>query len=134
MTRGCVDANVILRYLTGEPADLAERAARIIDSESELLLADVTLAEVGFVLTRHYGIPRVAVVDSLIALVRRSNITTWQVDKDLVIQALQLCRPSGRVSFADALLWAIARSAADATVYSFDERFPSDGIAVRQGL
>ena len=38
-----------------------------------------------------------------------------------------LCRPSGRVSFADALVWAAARSQTDASVYSLDERFPDEG-------
>ncbi len=131
MTGGFLDANIIVRYLTGVPADLAAQAARIVDSESPLLLADLTLAEAAFVLTRHYNLPRAAVVDSLIALVRKSNVTMWRLEKDVVIQALQYCRPSGRVSFADALLWAVARSSEDALVYSFDKRFPKDGIDVR---
>lgn len=47
-----------------------------------------------------------------------------------MLKALLLCGPSGGVSFADALVWAAARSEADAAVYSLDERFPDDGIRV----
>ena len=37
-------------------------------------------------------------VDSLIALLRKANLDTFRLDKDLVLRALLLCRPSGRVS------------------------------------
>ena len=40
---------------------------------------------------------------------------------------------SARVSFADAMLWAVARSAgAAARVYTLDARFPASGIDVRR--
>lgn len=131
---GFLDANVVVRYLTGEPVALALRARRIIDSEVELVLTDGTLAEVAYVLVRRYAIARSVVVDSLITFVRKRNVAIWHLEKDLTIQALNLCRASGRVSFADALLWAATRSTTGGVVYSFDQRFPSDGITVRQEL
>lgn len=45
-----------------------------------------------------------------------------------------MCRPSGRVSFGDAMVWAAARSAGVEVVYTFDRRFPSVGIEVRREL
>jgi hypothetical protein len=76
--------------------------------------------------------PRDVVVDTLIALLRRTNIDVYQLDEATVVQALLLCRPSGWVSFVDAMLWATARSAsANATIYTFDRRFPSIGVTVR---
>lgn len=47
-----------------------------------------------------------------------------------MLGALLLCGPPGRVSFAGALVWAAARSQADAAVYSLDGRFPDDGTRV----
>ena len=44
-----------------------------------------------------------------------------------------VCRPSGRVSFADALIWAAAHMTPGKVVYSLDERFPADGVEVRSG-
>ena len=47
--------------------------------------------------------------------------------KEQMIEALQLCRPSGRVSFGDAMIWAAARFTGRA-VFTLDERFPDVGI------
>ncbi len=130
-----LDTSVIVRYLTGEPLEMAERAAALIDTDTTLLLTETALAETGYVLQRVYGIERAAVVDLLIAFLQKENIAVHQHDTDLVIAALLLCRPSGRISFADALIWAAARSAATdvepAIVYSFDQRFPATGIELR---
>ena len=96
------------------------------------MLTDGILAEIAFVLTKTYSVPRQTVVDELIKLVSRRNIRLHGLDKDVVIQSLELCRPSGRVSFADAALWATAHSSGMRSVYSFDKRFPDIGVTVRQ--
>ncbi len=127
-----LDTSVVVRYLTGEPADLAARAARIIDQTPDLAISDVVVAESAYVLTSVYGVPRGQVVDHLIDLVQKRNLATVALDKGAVIQALLLCRPSGRVSFADAMVWAAARSTGAEAVFSFDERFPEHGIEVRR--
>ena len=41
-----------------------------------------------------------------------------------------LCRPSGRVLFADALIWAEAVTNG-LNVYTFDRRFPNSGVALQ---
>jgi predicted nucleic acid-binding protein len=123
---------VIVRYLTGDPKHLAARASRIIDGARALVVTDVVVAETAFVLTSVYGIPRRAVVDGLVELLQRRNLTAFRLDKGAVIQGLLLCRPSNRVSFADAMVWAAARSAGAEAIYSFDERFPSGGVVIRR--
>jgi hypothetical protein len=50
-----------------------------------------------------------------------------------MLQALLLWRPSGRVSYADALVWAAAQSTDKKAVYSFNERLPTDDMEVRRG-
>ena len=127
-----LDTNTLVRYLTRDDAAMAGRAAALIDSDRRLRLSVLILAEAGFVLRRVYGIAREAVIDGLIHLLNRSNIETHEIDTDLAIQALRLCRPSGRVNFTDALLWAVARASAPARVWSFDERFPVNGIEVQR--
>ena len=130
---GFLDTSVVVRYLTGDVPELADRAASLIEGEEILWLTDVVLAETAYVLTTVYGSPRPVVIDHLIGLIQRNNIRTYGVDKGLVLQALQMCRPSGRVSFADAMIWAAARTQGSNVVYSLDERFPADGIEVRTG-
>ncbi len=122
----------MVRYLTGDPPEMAEQAAGIIDEVGDLWITDVVLAETAYVLTTVYQIPRDVAIDHLLALIQKENISPYALDKGLVLQALLLCRPSGRVSFADAMVWAAARSAASTVVYSLDERFPNQGLEVRQ--
>ena len=129
---GFLDTSIVVRYLTGDPPDLAEQAARIVDRGRDLKVTDVVLAETAYVLTSVYRVPREVVVDHLITLLQKKNISPFALDKGLALQALLLCRPSGRTSFADAMVWAAARSAGSEVVYSLDERFPADGLEVRQ--
>jgi len=131
---GFLDTSVIVRYLTGDPPELAEQAANIIDKLDDLLVTDVVLTETAYVLTSVYQVPREVTVDHLIAFLQRENISPFALDKSLVLHALLLCRPSGRVSFADAMVWAAARSAGNKVIYSLDKRFPSDGLEVRQTI
>ena len=94
-------------------------------------MSGIALAETAFVLTTVYQVPRGRAADQLIDLVRKENISLTGLTKDLAIQGLLMCRPSGRVSIADALIWAAARSGGSEVVYSFDRRFPDDGLEVR---
>ena len=128
---GFLDTSVVVRYLTRDSHELADRAVSIIDSETVLWLTEGVLAEIAHVLLSVHQLPRALVVDSLVALVQKQNISTYAMDKGLVSQALQMCHPSGRVSFPDALNWASARSAGSEIVYTFDQRFPSDGLELR---
>ena len=130
MTR-FLDTSVVLRYLTGIPPNQAVIAETMIDQSDALLITGVALAETAHVLTSVYQIPRENIVDRLMQFVQKENIDTYGLDKGYVLQGLFMCRPSGRVSFSDALIWAAARSGGGDTIYSFDARFPSDGIVVR---
>ena len=122
-----LDTSVIVRYITGDSVLLSELSARIVDGDEQLIVTDVMLAESWFVLTRVYELSRTAASDQLISLLRKPNVETYPLDKDLAIEALLLCRPSGRISIADALLWATARMRGE-PVRTFDHRFPGDGI------
>jgi len=127
-----LDTSVVVRYLTGDPPRLAARAARIIDEGRELAVTDVVIAEAAYVLSAVYRVSRDALVDGLVGFLQKRNVATLRLDKGAVIQALLLCRPSKRVSFADAMIWAAARSTRAEAVYSFDERFPEMGVEVRR--
>ena len=129
---GFLDTSMVVRYLIRDVPELAEQAAQVIDGEGDLWIIGVVLAETAHVLRSTYHISREDVADHLIEFVRKANIQTYGIDKNLVLQGLLMCRPSARVSFADALIWAVARSAGADVLYSLDQRFPSDGLEVRQ--
>ena len=125
-----LDTSFVVRYIAGIPEDQADVAAHLIDHSDSLIVSGVALVETAFVLRSVYSVPREEIVDGLVSFVRKDNIETYGMDKGLVLQGLLMCRPSGRVSFGDALIWAEARSSGGYTVYSFDQRFPASGIGV----
>lgn len=130
---GFLDTSMIVRYLTGDPLELALKAAAVIDREEALILSEVVLVETAYVLTSVYKIPRELVVDHLILFVQKANIQSFAIQKDLLLQALLLCQPSARVSFTDAILWAAVRSSDEKIVYTLDEWFPIEGVQVLSG-
>ncbi|MGQ0570320.1 MAG: PIN domain-containing protein [Armatimonadota bacterium] len=125
---GVLDASFMIRYLTGQPPKTANLAREMIDSNLQLRVTDVGIVETAYVLTTVYRVSRAAVVDALAALVQRRNIISLGAEKEYMILGLLMCRKSARISFGDALIWAAARSRKVSVVYTFDERFPSDGI------
>ena len=131
---GFLDTSMVVRYLARDVPDMAERAAAIIDGEEGLWIIGVVLAEVDRVLRSVYLMSREVVVDHLVEFIGKRNIHCHGLDKGTVLQALLMCRPSARISVADAMIWAAARSSGQNLVYSFDARFPRDGIEVRTGL
>ncbi|MDR5708517.1 MAG: PIN domain-containing protein [Armatimonadota bacterium] len=100
----------------------------VLEGPQTIGLPDVVLVETVHVLTSVYGVPREQVVDALVELVQRRNLEVVGLRKDRVLRALRMCRPSGRVSFADALIWAAAGEVG--RVYTFDQRSPSEDLQV----
>ena len=129
-----IDTNVVVRYLTNDPPDQAEIAASIVDEVGDFWISDVVLTETAYVMRDVYAVSREDIVDRLMGFVRKANVSIYGIDKAFVLQGLRMCRPSGRVSFGDAMVWAAARSAGADIVYTFDRRFPSDGVEVRREL
>ena len=131
MTR-FAETSVLVRYLTADPPDQAERAASVIEAAEPLYVTETILVETAHVLRRLYAVPRADVAGLLIRFLRRTNVAVIGIDKVRVIEALLMTEPSGRVSLPDALIWAVARETGPSTVYTFDRRFPSDGITIRE--
>ena len=129
-----LNTSVIVRYLTNDHPEMSDQATQIIEEVDDLTITEGILGETAFVLTSVYGKSRSEVVGSLIDLVERDNISTYAMDKSLVLRGLEMCRPSGRVSIADAMIWAAARTDRASAIYTFDRRFPNHGIEIRQTL
>ncbi len=72
-------------------------------------------------------------MDHRIEFIHRENIRLHHLKKEeRALQALLMYRPPKRVSFADALLWATAKSTNTTTIYSLDRRFPDNGPTIRE--
>ncbi len=129
-----IDTNVILRYLNQDHASLSQKAAEIIESDLQLLMTSAVLAECVYVLVTVYAMPRAVVIDAVSRFVQRANILIAHIDKSFAVEALSLCRDSGRVQVVDALLWAEAKTTGVLDLYTFDRRFPSEEVRVHAGL
>jgi predicted nucleic acid-binding protein len=128
-----LDTSVVVRYLTNDPPDLADRAARLIASSGALFVTDTALAEAAHVLRTVYGLERSTVIDLLQRLIRDDGVRPYPSAGGRVLDGLELCRPSRRVSVPDSLIWAAAASAGvGSVIYTFDRRFPSPDIDRRE--
>ena len=58
-----LDTNVLIRHLTGDPPDMAERATAALSSAEQLLLTDLVLAECVYVLESFYEVERTQVAE-----------------------------------------------------------------------
>lgn len=127
-----LDSSFIVRYLTNDPLEMADRAAAVIDSEQILIVSELILAESAYVLASVYQTPRADLVEALMEFVQKANIRMAHLPKPIVLDALRLCQNSKRHSFADALLWAEAFSSEHQRIYTFDARFPASGVEIKQ--
>ena len=112
-----VDTNVLVRHLTGDPADLAARATAYLGSVRELLLTDLVAAETAYVLESFYEAPRNEVATALRSLVAFESLVC--VDPALLLRAVEVYETE-RIDFAEAYLVACAESTGVGKVASFD--------------
>lgn len=112
-----VDTNIIVRHLTGEPAEMATRATAYLATEPELFLADLIVAETIYVLESFYKTPRNQTAPAMRSLVALRSMVT--VDPALLLRALEVYEID-RVDFAEAYLVACAESSGVNRIASFD--------------
>jgi predicted nucleic acid-binding protein len=112
-----VDTNVLVRHLTGDPADLAARASAYLGSAPELLLTDLVAAETVYVLESFYEAPRNEVAAALRSLLAFESLAC--VDPALLLRAIEVYE-TDRIDFAEAYLVACAESTGVGKIASFD--------------
>lgn len=112
-----LDANVLVRHLTGDPPAQARRATAYLRKASELLLPDLIVAEVVYVLESFYEVERQRVAELARAIVGFPAVVV--VDEPLLLRALEVYEVE-RLDFADAYLVASAEASGVGTIASFD--------------
>lgn len=97
-----IDTNIIVRHLTGDPADPAARSTtRFLETERNLLLTDLVVAETLYVLESFYEAPRVQIAEAIRSLIAFGPIVT--VDPALLLRAIEVYEID-RIDFAEAYL------------------------------
>ena len=124
MSKPClVDTNVLVRFFTGQPPDMAERARALVaqaDAGKTILqIPSLIVAETIYTLELFYEMPKADVCEKMLAFLRSRGIAT--LEPTIISDALERYR-SMPVHFADAYLAANAASS-NSPVFSFDEGF-----------
>jgi len=121
MKRAFIDANVILRYLTKDPPEMAEAAMKTFSDAKNgkvfLLVANLTLAEVVWVLESFYKYSKNQIAETLTEFLLCDGLEVESLD--FLIEALALYQEKN-LDFADAFLAVTALQKGTPTIYSFD--------------
>ena len=112
-----VDANIFLRYLLKDDETLYEKAKKIVETETITVSFEV-LAEVVYVLTGVYKVPRIETAEYVNKLLRYKNIST--TDKNVALAALEIFKEKN-LDFVDAVLYGYARIH-KSKIFTFDEK------------
>lgn len=112
-----IDTNVLVRHLTGDPPEQAERASRHLGEADELLLVDLVVAEVVYVLESFYEVPRTRVAELVRSIIGFPAMAV--LDAPLLLRAVEVYEVD-RLDFAEAYLVASAERAGVRVVASFD--------------
>ena len=123
-----LDANIVVRHLTGDPADQARRSTALFASADRLLLGDLIVAETVYVLESVYKLspPAVALrVRSLLALPSVRVLHRRALERALDLYELD------RLDFPEAYLVALAEASAVEEIVSFDRALDRVGTVRR---
>ncbi|MGH9171271.1 MAG: PIN domain-containing protein [Acidimicrobiales bacterium] len=123
-----MDTNVLVRHLTGDPADMAARATAYLRTAGELWLTDLVVAETVYVLESFYETPRSHVAEALRSLIALDSVLS--VDPSVLLRAIEVYEID-RLDFAGAYLVACAESTGINKVVSFDKSIDRVGTVER---
>jgi len=118
-----VDTNVLVRFFSGEPPDMAARSRRLVEradaGEIVLVVVPVILAETFYTLESFYELDGKLVAARLVSFLNCRGIDA--LEKGRLLDALGRCESDG-THFADAFLAAVAIDN-DQPIASFDRDF-----------
>lgn len=124
-----LDTNILIRHLTGDPPGQARRATRFLASADELILADLSVAEVVYVLESYYRVTRARIATILRAVLAFPPMRV--ADADLLHRAIEVYEVH-RLDFAEAYLIASAERAGVTKIASFDRSIDRVGSVTRE--
>jgi predicted nucleic-acid-binding protein len=113
----CIDANIILRYILEDHAELSLKAKNFISDNAVETPIEV-LCEVVFVLTRVYGIARKDIADTLLDFYENTNCILPH--REAVIKGIEYFG-NQNLDFVDCIL-AGYYEAEDIAVKTFDKK------------
>jgi len=125
---GFIDTNVLIRHLTGEPPEQAERATRFLAETASLQLPDLIVAETVYALESVYRVPRDQIAVSIRSMVTSDRLQV--ADLPLLLRTIEVYQRH-RLAFADSYLVACAERSGILAVVSFDKQISRVGTVRR---
>lgn len=128
--RSYADTNVIIRFLTDEPKAQAQTVSAFLrnlpDSDDELFVCELVLAEAVYVLESYYERPRAETARVLRSFCSLPGVV---LENETVCAEALATYARENVDYTDAYLAARARAKA-AAVFTFDRDFERLGVSI----
>jgi len=115
-----IDANAILRYILCDNEDMANHVEELLEHNVVCIKHEV-LAEVVYVLTRVYSLPRVEVQSVVMQFLELDNVVTDE--RAVVARAMESFCADG-LDFVDSMLYAYC-VIKNAEIFTFDKKLLS---------
>jgi predicted nucleic acid-binding protein len=131
MSRVFVDTGVLIRYFAEDDPPRALAAARLIDSDTMLVLSTGVLIELVHALRTQHGMANPAIGNALIRFLSRPNIQLSDASRGQVIAALMWSLSTSARRIPDAIIAKAAEASGVDYIATFDERMSSPGVPVR---
>jgi predicted nucleic-acid-binding protein len=112
-----VDANIILRYVLDDHAELSPKAAEILEQQTVRLPIEVA-CEVVYVLQKVYTVDREDIRQQLGNLLDENLV---EMEKSAVFLKALECYSKSKFDFVDCLLWAY-HTVDQQTIFTFDNK------------
>jgi len=112
-----IDSNVLVRHLTGDPPDQAQRATEVLRGGENLIVLDLVVAEVVYVLESVYEVDRERAAELVRAIVGFPAVAV--PDEALLLRTLEMYEQY-RIQFAESYLAACAELSGVGVVASSD--------------
>ena len=124
MNRSFIDANVVLRFLTGEPPEMANQARLLFEEvdrgERVLILEEIVIAEIIWVLASFYKFPSASISRVIQELIGHPGLEVE--DKPGIWMALDIYH-NQNIDFVDALVAVRMAQRGVNEIFSFDQDF-----------
>lgn len=118
MTKNLLDTNLIIRFLVNDDPQKSAKVEGLLNNpRNHNLLPDMVIAEIIWVLSSYYELPKSEILEKIRALI---TVRSVRYHKTLINQSLDLWERYN-LSFIDCYLAALAISK-DLTFYSYDQR------------
>ncbi len=106
MGQKILDTNIIIRFLTNDPPQLADKAQQVIQRANphQLIIPDMVIAEIIWVLLSFYNLEKPEVIKKIESLIASNK---FDLNRPVLEPALQLYRIYN-ISFIDAYLLSLS--------------------------